>query len=1004
MLLPQFPTQLPMVLRISLKYWHKVTSYLFKAGIFQVAMPRSLARLTIARRQFSKAWTRRAIGKRRTTRLLVRVLAFFGLFFLGCLGSLTVAVRANGIGLEGLPAQGWFSPWLDRPAAVASLPPAPPDKPSSAPSSTFPALFPASATPAAKPAIATPDGNFSTPSLIPFTPKRLSHHHVATTNDMQTAASLVEQGLLAYQAGQFRAAITSWKAALAQALSAADQAIIYSNLATAYQQVGQPEEAASAWANALSYYEDQPDSELQQARVLVEQAQAYDAMGQHRRAIRILESAQGLAEASEDTETIAAARGAMGNALWASGDYEAAIEAHQRSLDLAQESRNNLFVSIAYNNLGNVYESQVQRYQYQLAVAKAEGEVLEIRDLEAKLAQGIQNAVSAAENSVETSHQLGGMVEIRALLNLNRILTDLDVEATRPQDRVVRLQANQNRILQLLHQEPSSREKAFALINAAVSLVSIDAATEPIAPASVNRQVLTQQAELLREAILIARNIEDLRAESFALGSLGSLYEQQGAYADAMELTRQAQFTAQQVDAIDSLYRWQWQAGRIQVATQANDLAINSYREAVKSLQSIRSDIVAANKDLQFDFRDTVEPVYRQLISLLLAQPAAGEQKQANIKEVLNVLELLKLAELQNFFGDDCVDVAKSIVDQDGRLADDQATVIYSVILSDRTELLVQFADGKLTQHTIALNESDIQTEVDEFRRLLEKRGTNEYLSYAQSLYRRLITPILPDLELAKPQTLVFIQDGVLRKIPMSALHDGEHFLIEKFAITTTPSLTLTSQSILDKKNTQALILGLTVESPPFAALTNVNEEVQKVQNIIGGKVLLDDQFTLDRFSQELSDDDYSIVHLATHGKFGVDNDTTFLVAFDQHITIDTLDVLLRSRNIQTGNVRRQPIELLTLSACQTAAGDNRAALGIAGVAVRAGARSALASLWFINDASTTTLIESFYQELAKDNVTKAEALRQAQIAAINNYENEHPGVWSPFILIGNWL
>lgn len=152
---------------------------------------------------------------------------------------------------------------------------------------------------------------------------------------------------------------------------------------------------------------------------------------------------------------------------------------------------------------------------------------------------------------------------------------------------------------------------------------------------------------------------------------------------------------------------------------------------------------------------------------------------------------------------------------------------------------------------------------------------------------------------------------------------------------------------------------------------------------------------------QELLQNPYSIVHLATHGKFGVDAESTFLLAFDDHITIDGMDQLLRSRRYAGSS--RQPLELLVLSACQTAAGDNRSALGIAGVAVRAGAKTALASLWFINDEATVTLITTFYQQLQNPNITKAQALQTAQKEAIQSQFYSHPGVWSPFILIGTW-
>jgi CHAT domain-containing protein len=129
-----------------------------------------------------------------------------------------------------------------------------------------------------------------------------------------------------------------------------------------------------------------------------------------------------------------------------------------------------------------------------------------------------------------------------------------------------------------------------------------------------------------------------------------------------------------------------------------------------------------------------------------------------------------------------------------------------------------------------------------------------------------------------------------------------------------------------------------------------------------------------------------------------VDAETTFLVGYDQRISIEQIDNLLRSRG------GKQPVELLTLSACQTAAGDNRSALGIAGVAVRAGVESALATLWYINDEATVPLIKEFYRQLRQPNITKAQALRNAQMKMISQINYNHPAVWSPFILIGNWL
>ncbi|MCL6435967.1 MAG: CHAT domain-containing protein, partial [Leptolyngbyaceae cyanobacterium HOT.MB2.61] len=399
-----------------------------------------------------------------------------------------------------------------------------------------------------------------------------------------------------------------------------------------------------------------------------------------------------------------------------------------------------------------------------------------------------------------------------------------------------------------------------------------------------------------------------------------------------------------------------------------------------------------------------------------------------NISKVLDLLELLKLAELQNFFGDDCVQLARdaAIIEQslspnrDNQepaygLIDPKAAVIYSVILEDRAYMILRLPDRPLKKYPIQvrtaetgagtkavnaqfLGETQLQARIDQLRLMLEKRATEEYLTEAQIVYDALIRSMEADLEEAKPAILVFVNDGVLRKVPMSALHDGKQFLIEKYPIATTPSLSLTTRRPFDRRNTQALILGLTIEQEPFRALPNVHEEVTEVENILGGTRLLDQAFTLKNMQQQLQKKSYRIIHMATHGKFGADAASTYLQAYQERITINQLDDVLRSRQSQ------ESVELLTLSACQTAAGDNRSALGIAGVAVRAGVKSAVATLWFINDEATVPLIEEFYTQLLQPNTTKAEALRQAQLKLIRDREYNHPAVWSPFILIGNWL
>lgn len=812
-------------------------------------------------------------------------------------------------------------------------------------------------------------------------------------------SQLMQQGESFYEAGKFTEAIAFWQQALSQTSSPQEKAAIYNNLATAFRQIGQVDRAVDHWQKAIEIYQQTNDKvgRSQLAKFLTEQAQAYSELGQHRRGIKILQSALEITQKNQDQLTEIAVFGALGNGYWALGDYEQAIVAHQNSLKIAREFNGNggnnnanqpllisTYIQTALNNIGNVYTKRAERYGYQAQVAELEGDQPEQTRLLNLKKQDIAAAIESFQQSIEIKASEIGTVQ--ALLNMNRLIErngNLNL-ANFTEENIVR---NREQAFELLSKMPDSRDKAYGLINLSVGNDSQKA------------------VRLLANAIAVSRNIGDIRAESFALGSLAQLYEASHQYKEAMELNRQALFAAQKVNAVDSVYRWQWQAGRILKASGEINKAISYYDQAIDSLQSIRSDILAANKDFQFDFRDSVEPVYRQMMALLLEESSNREGSLKNLTKVLDTLELLKLAELQNFFGDECVQIAKDNLNNNGYITDSNAAVIYSVILENGTKMIVRSPDGKLTGYPLTIGQAELQQEIDRLRLLLENRATDEYLPQAQKIYDWLIRPMAKDLELAKPKTLVFINDGVLRKVPMAALHDGKEFLIQKYAIATTPSLSLTASQALNHRNLQALSVGLTIERPPFAPLTNVANEVAEVQKILGGTKLLDKDFTLDRLETELRQNNFPIIHMATHGKFGVDAANTFLLGYDTRISIDEIDNLLRigGENRKINN-RRNTVELLTLSACQTAAGDNRAALGIAGIAVRAGVKSALASLWFINDEATVPLIEEFYNQLRQPDITKALALQKAQLKLIASEDYSHPAVWSPFILIGNWL
>ena len=195
------------------------------------------------------------------------------------------------------------------------------------------------------------------------------------------------------------------------------------------------------------------------------------------------------------------------------------------------------------------------------------------------------------------------------------------------------------------------------------------------------------------------------------------------------------------------------------------------------------------------------------------------------------------------------------------------------------------------------------------------------------------------------------------------------------------------------------LALGLTEAVQGFSALPYVASELATLQRLYSAEVLLNQRFLLRSVEEELQEKPFSIVHIASHGQFDSDVTKTFVLTFDDKLTMDYLE-----QTVGRLRFREDALELLTLSACETAAGDDRAALGLAGVAIKAGARSALATLWFIDDQASSELVAEFYRQLQQPALSRARALQQAQLKLLRNWRYEHPAYWAPFLLLNNWL
>jgi CHAT domain-containing protein len=527
-------------------------------------------------------------------------------------------------------------------------------------------------------------------------------------------------------------------------------------------------------------------------------------------------------------------------------------------------------------------------------------------------------------------------------------------------------------------------------------LIHIGGSLERLSELSATPEAdLAEAGRAYFDAIAVAQAVGADRSAAFALGALGRLYEEAGRSEEALALTRRGVFAAQASESPEAIFRLQWQLGRLLQAEGEAVPAIDAHRRAVKTLDEIR--LLPDGGGLEF--REEVEPVYFGLVDLLLQQAARAADPDENgalLAESRDHLEDLKSAELREYFNDSCFAAERTT--EAGAIPG--AVIVYPVILADRTELIVSRPKG-LTSVVVPIPADELEREIEKLRDLLRKRTTREYRQSAVKLYDWLIRPLETILGEQPVDALVFVPGGALRTIPMAALYDREtrQFLIEKHPIAVIPALHLTDPRPIDLNNVRTLTAGLTLPVQGFPALAAVGPELSAVSAVFGGRTLVDEEFMVASIEGTLHDEHFGIVHIATHGQFQANASDSFLLTYDGKLGIDRLAVLVERTRYQD-----RPIELLTLSACETAVGDDEAALGLAGVAIRAGARSALATLWTVNDVAAGQLIAEFYERLAEPGTSRATALQQAQLALLAAYPTRHPGFWAPFLLISNWM
>lgn len=539
--------------------------------------------------------------------------------------------------------------------------------------------------------------------------------------------------------------------------------------------------------------------------------------------------------------------------------------------------------------------------------------------------------------------------------------------------------------------DPAGRHAALALAAAAAAVAPFDAAAARLAAQGY---------------ALAAAPGPDGPDRIAALGAAGQGETdlRQGRPAAARGHASTAQRTASALGLEDAGFRAQWLAARAAEAEGDRAAALAAYRSAFDGLRRFRlrapmgappataglgvgGGVPGGTGRFQLDF-----------IAFLLAGAGDGTRPgdQPVLVEAVRLIEDVKLDEVDEYFDERCAPAREATADASALAVD--VAVLYPVTFEDRLEMILA-AGGRLHRHSAPIGRAALAEMIGLMRLRIDSAGASA-MPQARALHAMLVAPFAPAL--AGVSTLVVAPDGPLRALPFAALHDGRAWLGERYGLATILGLDLVRRQSFAPDEARVLAAGAQTPSPDYPSLPAVPQELAAIGALFPGELLLDEAFSVGRVADAIARRSYAVVHIATHAEFGAKPADNFLIAQDGRLDMDRLEAILRLRAVRDN----RPLDLLTLSACNTAAAGGaaaeRAPLGLASVGFRAGARSVLASLWPAEDRATAQLMGLFYAAL-REGAPRAEALRRAQAALIAQPDMADPYQWANFILIGDW-
>jgi len=844
------------------------------------------------------------------------------------------------------------------------------------------------------------------------------------------ATSLNNLGIAYKSLGQYQKAIEYYQQSLAIQKQIGDhngESISLNNLGASYNSLGQYQKAIEYYQQSLAIVKQIGDRNGE-ATSLSNLGLAYRSLGQYQKAIDLYQQSLAIKKQIGDRSGEATSLGNLGAVYDNLGQYQKAINLYQQSLGIQKQigdrngeatSLNNL--GLTYDNLGQ-YQQAIDSYRQSLAITTKIGD---------------RNGEATSLNNLGLAYNSLGQYQkstdfFQQSLGIQKQIGDRNGEAT----SLSNLGASYNSLGQYqkaidYYQQSLRIQKQIGDRNGeARSLNNLGEAYNSL------RQY-QKAIDYYQQSLGIQKQISDRNGEARSLNNLGVAYNYLGQYQKAIDFYQQSLAIKKQIGDRDGEANSLHNLGFAFNQLNQPEISILFYKQAVNTYESIRKDIKGLKKEEQQSYTTTIASSYRNLADILI--------KQDRVMEALQILDLLKVQELEDYLknikgsersaqgvrrlapeqalsdkllainSENSKDINSQLANQIQQLPKSEINkvpdylnlipqgnvLIYPLILSDRLEIIL-FAPNTLPIHrTVAIKEDDLKALVTEFRAQLQDNGSEDFRETSQKLYSFLIKPIETELINAKTTTIFYAPDGILRYIPLAALSDGKQWLAEKYRISNLIAYSLSDFSPQPKTEPSILAgaFGGKAGEKKFGqiALPATIREVKEISNLFQNSfALLENDFS--RATTEAKFKNYNILHFATHAEFNTGAPDNSFIIFGNGDKIRLSELT----DWQIPNVN-----LIVLSACQTGLstlGSGVEILGFGYQVQKVGAKQAIASLWSVNDEGTQALMTAFYRELKQGDVTPIEALHRAQVALIKSSQFNHPNYWSAFFAIGNGL